>query len=189
MLSTGDTYASEGGSRVTIVEGAADSGGARIVFDRVMPPGKGRAEPHLHLDCVQRYEVTAGTPTIEIEGDERTLAAGEVIEVPRETGHRDPFNASAGEVRFRAEISPCPPFIDAFGRGLAESFENGELTDQDEMPLLKVLVIAHAYDGQSYRTGVPMGLQRAGLPLAAAIARLRGYRAPPPEGASPSLSA
>ncbi len=178
MLKKGDSYSSEAGSTITILEGAADNGGARLLFERVMPPGKGKGEPHLHLDCEQRYEIQSGTATMEVDGEKRTLASGDKLEVPREVGHRDPYNSSDQELRFRVEIEPCPPFIDAFGRGLAESFENGQMTAQDEIPLLKIFAIVKAYDGQSFRTGIPIGLQRAALPLMAAIARLRGYRAP-----------
>jgi mannose-6-phosphate isomerase-like protein (cupin superfamily) len=180
VLTKGDSYTSESGSTLSIVEGAADNGGARLVFDRVMPPGKGRGEPHLHLDCDQRYEIDSGAATIEVDGEKRALGPGDRIEVPRGTGHRDPYNESDKELCFRVEIEPCPPFIDAFGRGLGESFESRQLTAQDELPLLKIFVITHAYDGQSYRTGIPIPLQRAGAPLLAAVGRLRGYRAPSP---------
>jgi Cupin domain len=178
MLSAGDSFASRAGSRLTILEGPADNQGARIVFERVMPPGTGKADPHVHLDCDQRYEIEAGSATMELLGAPRTLGPGDKIVVPRRTPHRDPYNDSGAELRFRVEIEPCPPFIDAFGRALAEGYQNDQLTDQDELPILKILVLTKAYDGQSFRAGIPIGVQQAMLPLAAAIGRLRGYRPP-----------
>jgi mannose-6-phosphate isomerase-like protein (cupin superfamily) len=178
MLETGDTFSSASGSAFTVVEGPAGNHGARIVFDRVMPPGKGKADPHVHLDCDQRYEIQSGTAALEVSGTTRLLSAGDTTEIPRSTPHRDPFNGSAGELRFRATISPCPPFIDAFGRALAEGLQSGGLNAQDELPILKILFLAKAFDGQSFRAGVPIELQKALLPLAAAVGRLRGYRLP-----------
>ncbi len=120
MLESGDTFLSPSGSALTLIEGPAGNDGARIVFDRVMPPGKGKADPHVHLDCDQDYEILGGSATLEVSGRARTLLARDTISIPRSTPHRDPYNTSDTELRFRATISPCPPFIDAFGRALAE---------------------------------------------------------------------
>jgi mannose-6-phosphate isomerase-like protein (cupin superfamily) len=178
MLERGDTFSSPSGSAFTIIEGPGENDGARIVFDRVMPPGKGKADPHIHLDCDQDYEIVAGSATLEVSGRTRTLVAGETINIPRSTAHRDPYNVSGAELRFRATISPCPPFIDAFGRALAEGYLSGSVNAQDELPILKIFVLAQAFDGQSFRAGIPLGLQRAMLPAAAALGRLLGYRLP-----------
>ena len=148
------------------------------MFDRVMPSGKGKADPHVHLDCDQRYEIQSGSATIEIDGERRPLSRGDTVEVRRGTGHRDPYNESASELRFRVVIEPCPPFIDAFGRALAEGYQTGGLNDQDELPILKILVLTRAYDGQSFRSGISIGVQKAMLPLMAAIGRMRGHRPP-----------
>jgi mannose-6-phosphate isomerase-like protein (cupin superfamily) len=178
VLKGGDTFTSSSGSGFTVIEGPADNNGARIVFERVMPPGKGKADPHVHLDCDQHYEVLSGAATFEISGTTRTLAGGETADVPRVTPHRDPYNRSTSELRFRVAITPCPPFIDAFGRALAEGYQSGALNTQDELPILKILVLARAFDGQSYRAGLPIGVQKALLPAAAGIGRLLGHRVP-----------
>jgi hypothetical protein len=178
MLKGGDTFSSPTGSGFTVIEGPADNGRARIVFDRVMPAGKGRADPHVHLDCDQRYEVHSGSATIELSGEVSTLAAGEAVDVPRSTPHRDPYNGSNSELRFRVTISPCPPFIDAFGRALAEGYQSGGLNGQDELPVLKILVLTKAFDGQSFRAGLPITIQKAMLPAAAGLGRLLGHRLP-----------
>jgi hypothetical protein len=59
------------------------------------------------------------------------------------------------------------------GDALAERFATGRLNRQEELPLLEILAITQATGGQSYRAGIPRGLQRAMLPAAAALARLR----------------
>jgi quercetin dioxygenase-like cupin family protein len=178
MLESGDTFSSASGSAFTIIEGPAGNDGARIVFERVMPPGKGKADPHVHLDCDQDYEILAGSASVEVSGRARTLVAGDTIGIPRSTPHRDPYNASGAELRFRATISPCPPFIDAFGRALAEGYLSGSVNAQDEMSILKIFLLAQAFEGQSFRAGIPVGVQRAMLPAAAALGRLLGHRLP-----------
>jgi len=178
MLKSGDSYSAPSGSGFTVIEGPAENAGARIVFDRVMPPGKEKADPHVHLDCDQRYKILSGSATIEVSGSTRTLAAGEVIEIPRNTRHQDPYNVSGSELRLRVAIAPRPPFIDAFGRALAEGYQSGGLNAQDELPILKILVLTRAFGGQSFRAGLPIAIQKAMLPGAAALGRLLGHRLP-----------
>lgn len=178
MLECGDTFSSPSGSGFTVIDGPADNGRARIVFDRVMPAAKGKADPHIHLDCDQHYEILSGSATIELSGGARTIAAGETIDVPRGTPHRDPYNNTTSEIRFRVTIEPCPPFIDAFARALAEGYQSGGLNAQDELPVLKILVLTRAFDGESIRAGLPVAIQKATLPAAAAFGRLLGQRLP-----------
>jgi hypothetical protein len=54
---------------------------------------------------------------------------------------------------------------------------SGKLNDQDELPFLQLLLIANETDSQSYGAGPPRAVQNAIAPFAAAIGRLRGYRA------------
>jgi mannose-6-phosphate isomerase-like protein (cupin superfamily) len=170
-------YEAPSGSKLTITSNPRENGGKLIGFEREMPPGKGRADPHLHLDCEQRYEIVSGTAQMQIEGEKRTLSAGERVTVPTGVAHRDPFNDGPGTLVFRAEIDPSPEFITEFAEALAHMFEHGGLNKRDELSLLQIFVMTEAADGESFRAGIPIGLQKAMLPLAAAFARRRGYRA------------
>lgn len=176
MVETGRAYETPSGSKVTLTDNPRENGGKLLAFERTMPPGKGKADPHLHLDCEQRYEFVSGTARMELEGDKRTLGAGEKVTVPAGTVHRDPYNEGPEPLVFRAEIEPSPEFISRFGEVLVHMYENGGLNKQDELPLLQILVMARAFGGRSYRAGVPVALQKRTLPIAAAIGRLRGYR-------------
>lgn len=178
MLRTGDSFSSPRGSQFTIIEGPADNDGARLVWERLMPPDTGNDQPHIHADCEERFEVISGTATTEVAGVTKTLSAGESIVIPRGTAHRNPYNASSSDVTFRGEITPCPPFIDAFVRLLREQWQSGKANSQDQISMLDILVISHAYDGQTYGTSPPIWLQKATLPLGALIARATGHRLP-----------
>jgi hypothetical protein len=50
------------------------------------------------------------------------------------------------------------------------------LNDQEELPLLQILVIVKATNGRSYGGSPPIAIQKASLPLLAAFGRLRGYK-------------
>jgi hypothetical protein len=44
------------------------------VIERVMKPHTGKADPHIHFDYVEGFEVMDGTATIEVDG--RAVSAG-----------------------------------------------------------------------------------------------------------------
>ena len=55
MLTTGDSFSSARGSHFTVIEGPADNGGARLVWERVLPPDTGTVSyTHLTLPTTER---------------------------------------------------------------------------------------------------------------------------------------
>ena len=174
MLPVGTRYESaRTGSSIEIV----DRSEGRMIFERLYKPGTGRADPHLHLDFVQTWEGVEGEGMIEVEGEEREFRAGDRVELPLDTPHRDPYNPGGGDLRARGVFEPGTEFVERYAKAWAHHFREGTANSQDEMPLMQILLIAKETDGRSYRAGVPVGLQRATLPLVAALGRLRGYRA------------
>lgn len=71
-------------------------------------------------------------------------------------------------------LGPNNDFFEAYIAAYAHLLTEGGLNDQDEPPLLQILVIAKATDGRSYAGSPPIAIQKASLPLLAAIGRLRG---------------
>jgi hypothetical protein len=92
------------------------------------------------------------------------------------TPHRDPYLPGAGELRVKGTFDPDTDFIEGYAEAWAHHMRQDTVNDQDEMPLTQILVIARATAGQSYTSRLPRGLQKATLPLIAAIGRLRGYK-------------
>jgi mannose-6-phosphate isomerase-like protein (cupin superfamily) len=176
VVETGRTYELPSGSKIKVTGNPRENGGKLLAFERTMPPGKGKAQAHLHEDCEQRYEFVSGEARMEVDGEPRTLSAGERLTVPAGTTHRDPYNEGSETLVFRAEIEPSPEFITRFGEAIISMYDRGGLNKQDDLPLLQILVMTKAYDGRSYAAGVPVGLQKLTLPLMAAIGRMRGYR-------------
>jgi mannose-6-phosphate isomerase-like protein (cupin superfamily) len=174
VLEVGKRYRStESGTWVEIVERTPEL----MKFERSFAAGTGRADPHLHEDLTQTWEALSGEGRIEVEGEERDFRTGDRVVVEPGTRHRDPWNASAAELHVRGIFDPPNEFIEAYSEAYAHQLtEGGRLTDQEEMPLLQILVIAKATDGRSYGARPSVRIQRASLPLLAAVGRLRGYK-------------
>ena len=79
-----------------------------------MKPHTGKADAHVHLDYVESFEILAGTATIEVDGRTITAGAGERVELPPGTPHRNPYNAGDSDLRLRHRASPGGPFVEAF---------------------------------------------------------------------------
>lgn len=176
MLEVGKRY--ESPRTGTWIEVAERSGGT-MKFERSYAPNTGRADPHLHEDFTQTWEAIAADGMIEVEGAEREFRTGDRVSLDPGTRHRDPWNPSSSPLHVRGTFDPVNDFIEAYAEAYAHQLtaEEGRLTDQDELPLLQILVIAEATDGRSYGAFPPVAIQKLSLPVLAAIGRLRGYRA------------
>lgn len=173
MLEVGKRYeSSKTGGSIQIVE-RTDAG---MSFERRYAPNTGRADPHLHRDLTQTWQAVLGEGALEVDGQERPLRAGESVAIEPGTPHRDPWSGD-GAFTVRGHFAPCPAFIEAYAEAWAHHMREGTVNDQDEMPLMQILLLVKETDGRSYRAGIPVGIQKATLPLVAAAARLRGFRA------------
>ena len=48
----------------------------RVVFDRTYPPDTGRADPHVHFDLFQSWEVLSGEAQVVVDGETREVEGG-----------------------------------------------------------------------------------------------------------------
>jgi mannose-6-phosphate isomerase-like protein (cupin superfamily) len=149
----------------------------QLQVERLIKPGTGRADPHLHRDFVQSWECISGCGAIDVDGERREFRAGDRVQLPLDTPHRDPYNPGQGELMVRGTFDPVTDFIERYADAWAHHLTNGTVNDQDEMPLLQIFALLDETDGESYRAGIPIALQKASMPLVKRIARMRGYRA------------
>ena len=147
------------------------------VIERVMKPRTGKTDAHYHLDFVERFEVIAGVATVELDGRPVSVAAGETLEIPLGTPHRNPFNETDADLRLRHTVSPSSDFADAFVSALGHCMETDRLDSQDEFRTLQLLVVLRETRAQSYLAGPPVALQKPVIALGALLGRWRGYRA------------
>jgi mannose-6-phosphate isomerase-like protein (cupin superfamily) len=173
LAQTGDIYENpQSGTRLEILELSPD----RLRFERRYPSGTGRADPHVHLDFTQGWEVGSGTATIAVDGEARRLQAGDGVEIAEGTRHQDPYNEGTEPLVVRWTIEPVTEFVHGFLNAYAHLLGRDELNDQDEFPMLQLFVILRSTGAQSFAADLPVGLQRLTLPLLAAVGRMRGYR-------------
>lgn len=161
------------GEKALIVESADESGGARIVTDFAverggfLPGGE-----HVHDHCAEHFEVRSGRITFILDGEERTLAAGEQVTVVPGAWHRW-WNAGEDEVEIRVRVEPAMRFEEAilvFWGLCADGHTNA---DGRPSPLLGALVATRYRRELRYRSP-PDAVQRLLFPPLAAIARLLG---------------
>jgi uncharacterized RmlC-like cupin family protein len=149
----------------------------RAVAEFVSPPGTGKAGGHLHRDFDQRFEVLEGQMRVRMGGEpERTLAAGEHVDIPCGIPHQDPWNESDRPATWRISITPTTPFVRIFIATYGELLAAGKLNDQETFTFLQLMAVLRAGRADSWAEGIPITLQRPLIPAAAALARLRGIR-------------
>ena len=156
-----------------LVESGDESGGARIVTDfAVERGGFVPGGEHVHDHCAEHFEVRSGRITFILDGEERTLAAGEQVTVVPGTWHRW-WNAGEDEVQIRVRVEPAMRFEEAilvFWGLCADGHTNA---DGRPSPLLGALV-ATRYRAELRNKQPPDVVQRLMFPALAALARRRG---------------
>ena len=161
------------GEKALLVESADESGGARIVTDfAVERGGFVPGGEHVHDHCAEHFEVRSGRITFILDGEERTLAAGEQVTVVPGTWHRW-WNAGEDEVQIRVRVEPAMRFEEAilvFWGLCADGHTNA---DGRPSPLLGALV-ATRYRAELRSKQPPDVVQRLMFPALAALARRRG---------------
>jgi Cupin domain len=172
VLEVGQRYSSERGGWIKITDRSA----GRMSFERSYAPSTGKADPHYHLDFTQTWEALSGAGEIEVDGKVRELRAGERVVLEPGTPHRDPYLPGDGEFHVRGSFDPDTEFIERYAEAWAHHMREGTVNDQDENPLLQILVIAKATGARSYTTRAPKLIQEITLPLVAAFGRLRGFK-------------
>jgi mannose-6-phosphate isomerase-like protein (cupin superfamily) len=150
--------------------------GQDAVLERVMKPKTGKADPHVHLDYVESFEILDGTATIDLEGRRIQAGPGERVELPPGTAHRNPYNETDADLRLRHRASPGGVFVESFVSALGHHMENGTVNAQGEFSQLQLFVVLHGTRAQSFRTGIPVRVQKPVLTLGAWVGRLRGLK-------------
>jgi quercetin dioxygenase-like cupin family protein len=97
------------GSVYIVRRPAAESDGAFVEMEFVLPPGCVPPPPHVHPHQVEDYEVLTGRLDVVVEGRWRTLATGDSVSVP--VGALHTFKNRSGEtVRVRNHHRPAMRF-------------------------------------------------------------------------------
>ena len=160
------------GTRLQVRESTPE----RVVFDRRYPPNTGRADPHVHFDLTQSWEVLSGEARAVVDGETRELKAGDVVKIPSGVAHQDIHNPHGIDSTVRWTVAPVNDFVEAFADCYTHYLTRDELDDQDEFTALQIFPILHATNAQSWITRIPVSVQKVLIPVGARLGRLRGYR-------------
>src|SRR4029453_8252209 len=161
------------GEKAMLVESAEESGGSRIVSDfAVEAGGFVPGGEHVHDHCAERLEVRAGRITFLLDGEERTLGAGEKVSVMPRKSHRW-WNAGQDEVQIRARVEPALRFEEAILVAWGLCTDGHTNAEGRPSPLLGALLATRYRREIRYRQP-PDAVQRLLFPALGAFARRRG---------------
>jgi quercetin dioxygenase-like cupin family protein len=160
------------GSVYIVRRPAADTDGAFVEMEFVLPPGCVPPPPHVHPQQVEDYEVLAGRFDVVVDGRWRTLAPGESASVP--VGALHTFKNRSGEtVRVRNRHSPAMRFEEFIERTCRTLRAAGIKRKRDPRIALYLSMVMLEFDD----TLVP-GRARERLPMQALASIARMLPAP-----------
>jgi quercetin dioxygenase-like cupin family protein len=142
-----------------------------LEVEAVYGPGGSPPPPHLHPEQDEHFEVLAGHLHVRLDGEERTLAAGDALDIPRRTKHQM-WNPSGAEARVLWRTSPAgrtEQWFRAVDRLIREN--DGRMPGP-----LAFGVLMNEY-GDTFRLAVgPDAVTRPAVKALGALGRLRGHR-------------
>lgn len=160
------------GERITFRRRAADTDGALLEFELTMEPRGITMPAHVHPRQEERVEVTSGEVHLRLGGEERVLAAGNVLTLPAGVPHMI-WNESDAEATAVVRATPALRTETAIETlfGLARDGK----TNNSGMPNpLQGALLAKEYE--TFFAFPPLPIQRLVLAAIAPIARLLGYK-------------
>ncbi len=97
------------GSTLTVREASTEALEVEAVYD----PGGSPPPAHLHPAQAEHFEVLAGSMTTRVGGDERTLEAGDTLDIPAGTVHQM-WNAGSNQARVAWRTTPAGRTLEWF---------------------------------------------------------------------------
>jgi mannose-6-phosphate isomerase-like protein (cupin superfamily) len=132
------------------------------------PEGK-PPPPHFHPAQDEHFEILEGRLTAKLDGEERELAAGDTLDVPRETGHQI-WNAGTEPARAIWQTRPAGRTAEWF-RSVDALHHGGRVPGMlDFAPLIK------EYDDVFRLSAAPQAVVKPAVAALGALGRVRGRR-------------
>lgn len=140
----------------------------------VAPKAPGPPE-HFHENFTENFKVKSGTLSILVNGEKKTLRAGESISIPRMTNHK-PFNETDETVVVESEDPKTLPV--EFGYHLSQLYGvMDSFPDGPNVPSMMMQFAVYGTEADTYIAGGPsLGTQKAMRVILAPTARLLGYK-------------
>ncbi|MFL6141982.1 MAG: cupin domain-containing protein [Labedaea sp.] len=140
-------------------------------------PSRHRPPKHWHPSQDEHFEVLEGSVEVRVDGVQRTLAAGERIDIPSGAVHQF-GNPGPAPARVRWQIRPGGRTEHWF-RGIDTLHRQGRV-GRDGTPSILAFAVLLAEYRDVFRLSTPAApVVRAVLAALAVLGRLRGYRSTP----------
>lgn len=162
------------GQRMVFLETGKETAGQSLRIDSYNPPSPPLEAEHVHPFQESGAQVISGSLRFRINGEERSVGAGESITIPPNTPHHF-WNDGGGEAHSVQWFRPALN-IDRFFESYFGLAQNGKLKDDGSPSFWQVAVMA-PYFGDAIRLpSPPWAVQRAIFGVLAPIGRMLGYR-------------
>lgn len=159
MAQKGDRFEMPDGSVYVVETPSAETDGAYIEMEFILPPGCVAPPPHVHPQQIEEYEVVAGSFDVMVNEEWSTLSPGERASVP--IGALHTFrNSSAGAVRVRNWHRPAMQFEEFIERTCASLEAAGIKGGRD--PRIPMILSASML---RYPSTLAPGRQRERIPM------------------------
>ena len=185
MSRRGDYYENRvTGERAVVLRADDDAPDLPPLVHLTVRPGGAVAGEHVHPALQERFIVVTGKLDTRIDGEERTLNAGEEATVPAGVPH-DWWNAGSEEASVIVELSPPDPRFEQM-IGTLWGLANAGRTNAKGMPNpLQLALIAREFSDVIQFTKPPRAVQKVLFGILGALGRARGYKAIYPEYLDP----
>ena len=160
--------------RLRFLRTAADTNGELVEMEATYRPGSVEPLEHFHPRQEEHFEVVSGSLRARVGTEDRSLAAGDELDIPRGTMHAM-WNEGDDEARVIWQTRPAlrtEDFFVAVGR-LAQE---GKLTAKGAANPLLGAALLHEFRGEFRTTSPPPAVQAVVVPALAMLARLLGQR-------------
>jgi quercetin dioxygenase-like cupin family protein len=162
------------GDMYEFIETAKDTNGERVTM-KAHIHSKGQLVPnHLHVYQDETFEVLSGSLTIWLNGNTKTLSAGDKMLLPKNTPHNH-YNNGDIPVSYIQTVTPAFDF-DYLIENLVGLAADGK-SKNGKYGLVQELVALKYLDSKTYLSDIPLGVQKILMNIIAPIGRLFGYRA------------
>ena len=168
MAKAGDTLDIDAlGFRVLLKRTAAETGGEELEVEVTGRPRGFITQEHLHAAQVERHEMLAGTMKLVIDGQAHVLRAGDAMEVPAGSPHRQ-LPLGAGEGNDRVTIRPAGRTQEFLER-LAALSTTGRINRFGFPKPLAAAELVRDFGEEGHASRPPLAVQRALAELVLAI--------------------
>jgi quercetin dioxygenase-like cupin family protein len=157
-----------------IITGAGDTDGRYMQSETRVRPGGAVSVVHRHRECTERFEVLEGELTLQLDGQTRSLLAGEQVTIAPGVAHHY-ANTSDEDVVFRFDVWPAARF-EAMVVTLFALGTEGKTDAKGAPSPLQMAVILDEYGDVLELVGPPRWLQRVAIGVLARIGLARGLR-------------